>query len=96
MGPVVASTGTVAFTVVDDITVTDLDVAPLNVTDVVPARLLPAIVTTVFTGPLVGVNDVMIGAGNVDTVGSYAPMLGGSGLVAPIKSVPIPAMAIPV
>ena len=38
-----------------------LALAPLNVTDVAPVKLVPLIVTLVPTGPLVGVKLVIVG-----------------------------------
>ena len=38
-------------------------VTPLNLTEVTPVRFVPVIVTLVPTWPLVGVNDVIVGAG---------------------------------
>ena len=59
--PVVAPVGTVALTDVAETTDREVPVAPLNLTAVVPVRLVPVIVTTVPTGPLTGVNDVTVG-----------------------------------
>ena len=36
-------------------------VTPLNFTEVVPVKFVPVTVTVVPTGPLVGVNDVIVG-----------------------------------
>jgi hypothetical protein len=60
IGPVVAPVGTVAVTLVSELT---LNVAetPLNVTLVAPVKLVPVIVTEVPTGPLVGLKLVMAG-----------------------------------
>ncbi len=60
IGPVVAPAGTVA---VSCESLTKLNVAevPLNVTDVVPVKFTPLMVTRVPAPPLVGVNDVMDG-----------------------------------
>jgi hypothetical protein len=64
MGPVVAPAGTVATICV---AVFDVIVAvvPLNFTDVAPVRFVPVMVTEVPTGPVVGVNDVIVGLAQV-------------------------------
>src|SRR5438093_2848064 len=66
IGPVVAPLGTVAV-----IWVLELEVmvaaTPLKVTLVAPVRLFPLMVTEVPTGPLVGVNELIVG-GDVVTV----------------------------
>ena len=41
--------------------VVNVAVTPLNFTAVTPVRFVPVIVTLVPTGPLVGVNDVIVG-----------------------------------
>ena len=71
IGPVVAAAGTVAVILVAELTVKPA-LVPLNLTAVTPAKLLPLIVTLVPTGPLVGVNEVIVGAGAAvtDAVGS--------------------------
>jgi len=61
IGPSVAPLGTVAVIDVADSTVKDA-LVPLNVTDDAPVKFVPVIVTPVPTGPLVGVNDEMVGA----------------------------------
>ena len=58
--PVVAPDGTVAVTDVA-VLVVNVAVTPLNLTAVTPVRFVPVIVTLVPTGPLVGVNDVIVG-----------------------------------
>lgn len=58
--PVVAATGTVALMEVDDNTVNVAD-TPLNLTDVVPVKLVPVMVTSIPTSPDVGVKLVMVG-----------------------------------
>jgi hypothetical protein len=58
--PVVEPVRTVAVILVAELTVNVADV-PLNLTEVAPVRFVPVIVTLVPTGPLVGVNDVIVG-----------------------------------
>lgn len=60
MMPVVAPAGTVVAIDVAVVTPTTADV-PLNVTDVAPARPLPAMVTLVPAGPYVGVKPLIVG-----------------------------------
>src|SRR6185295_12556960 len=69
--PVVAPEGTVASMRIAETTV-KLAVVPLNRTLVVPVRFVPLIVTAVPTGPLVGLNDVIVGA---DAVTVKSPTL---------------------
>jgi hypothetical protein len=59
IGPVVAPAGTVAVIWVEELTV-KLALVPLNLTEVAPARLVPAITTLVPTGPLVGLKLVIV------------------------------------
>src|SRR5262249_25535899 len=59
--PVVAAAGTVAVIWVGESTVKPAAV-PLNVTDVAPVKFAPVTVTTVATGPLVGVKLERVGA----------------------------------
>ena len=66
IGPVVAPTGTTAVTDVAEFTVTFTADVALNTT-VAPQRFVPVIVTLVPTGPLVGVNDVIVGASDAKT-----------------------------
>ena len=66
IGPVLAPPGTLARTCVSESTAKLADF-PLNVTRVVPLRLVPLIVTVVFTRPEVGVKLVTVGAA-VDVV----------------------------
>ena len=61
-GPVVAPTGTVTVIRVPESTVNEAE-TPLNFTAVAPVKAVPAMVTTVPTGPLVGVKDEIVGAG---------------------------------
>jgi hypothetical protein len=58
--PLVAPEGTVALICVLEATLKAADV-PLKRTLVVPVKLLPVIVTDVPTGPMVGVNEVIVG-----------------------------------
>ena len=62
--PVVAPAGTVAVIWVSLFTA-KAAVVPLNFTAVAPLRLLPVMVTLVPTGPLVGANELRVGAGVV-------------------------------
>ena len=59
--PVVAPVGTVVLICVLDTTV-NVAAVPLNFTLVAPVKLVPVTVTAVPTGPLVGANDVIVGA----------------------------------
>ena len=70
--PVVAPVGTVAVICVAEFTVNDVAVVVLNFTElvvkspvIVPLKFVPVIVTDVPTGPKVGVNEVIVGAGTV-------------------------------
>jgi hypothetical protein len=67
--PVVAPEGTTAVIFVAELTVNDVALTPLNFTDVVvnpvPLKFVPLIVTVVPTGPLVGENEEIVGAGAV-------------------------------
>ena len=63
--PVVAPVGTLAVICVGELIIKPLPKAPaltpLKATAVAPVKLAPVMVTTVPTGPLVGVNDVIVG-----------------------------------
>jgi hypothetical protein len=59
--PVVAPVGTVAVTDVA-VLVVNVAVVPLNLTEVTPVRFVPVMTTLVPTLPLVGANDVIVGA----------------------------------
>lgn len=61
MGPVVAPVGTVAVMTVPAWLTVKVDCAPLNSTRLAPVKFVPLIVTLVPTGPLVGVNDEIVG-----------------------------------
>jgi len=61
MGPVVAPAGTSAWIEVSESTLPAVTGTPLKVTEVAPAKWVPVIVTTVPTGPLVGVKLVIVG-----------------------------------
>jgi len=69
--PVVAPVGTVAVICVAEFTVNDVALVVLNFTTlvvkfaplIVPLKFVPVIVTDVPTGPKVGVNEVIVGAG---------------------------------
>jgi hypothetical protein len=61
MGPLVAPGGTLATISVADLTVNVLVTVPPKKTAVAPVKFLPSILTEVPAGPLVGMNDVMLG-----------------------------------
>ncbi len=67
IGPVVAPVGTVAVIWVTEFTANGAAL-PLNFTPVTPMKFVPVIVTEVPTRPLVGVNEVMVGAPAAVTV----------------------------
>jgi len=62
MVPVVAPTGTLAWTALFESIVTAVEAVPLKDTPVVPLKFVPSIVIVVPAPPLVGENDVMVGA----------------------------------
>jgi len=66
-----------------------LALAPLNVTDVAPLKLVPLIVTLVPTGPLVGVKPVI--AGGKTTVNALLLVAVPPGVVTPIGPIIVPA-----
>ena len=59
--PVVAPPGTVVSIRVSETTVKEVATVPLKATWVAPVKFVPVMVTAVPTGPLVGVNDVIVG-----------------------------------
>src|SRR5207302_3194181 len=59
--PLVAPVGTVALICVSEFTVNVVAAVPLKLTPVAPVNPVPVSVTLVATGPLAGVNDVMLG-----------------------------------
>ena len=61
MVPVVAPAGTVAVILEYESTV-KLAETPWNLTEVAPAKAVPVMTTLVPTGPLVGLNPLMVGA----------------------------------
>jgi hypothetical protein len=61
IGPLVAPSGTFARSCVSESTVKALAAVPLKVTLVVPLNPLPVRVTSVPTGPLVGLNEAICG-----------------------------------
>jgi hypothetical protein len=61
IGPVVAPTGTRARIFVDERRTHHVAGFPLNFTDVAPLKFVPVIVTSLATGPLVGVKLVIVG-----------------------------------
>jgi hypothetical protein len=60
IGPVVAPVGTIAVMDVAELVTGETAATPLNLTDVTPTKPVPVMATLVPTGPLVGVNDVML------------------------------------
>jgi hypothetical protein len=60
--PVAAPVGTVALICVSELTVNVVAPVPLKLTPLAPVKPVPVSVTLVPAGPLVGVNDVMLGA----------------------------------
>jgi hypothetical protein len=74
--PVVAPVGTVAVICVPEFTTNDVALVVLNFTElvvkfaplIVPLKFVPVIVTDVPTGPKVGVNELIVGAGTGFTV----------------------------
>jgi hypothetical protein len=83
--PVVAAAGTVAVTWVLDATV-NVAVVPWNFTAVAPVRPVPVMVTVVPTGPLAGVNPVMVGLTTNEVVVVPVP-LGVVTLIVPVVAV---------
>lgn len=83
IGPVLALLGTVALIDVSEVTEDVAAATPLNVTEVAPVKCVPVIVTAVPTGPLVGVNDEIVGTP-------------GGGLVVTVKEVPLVPVPPPV
>src|SRR5438128_4957094 len=61
IGPVVAPLGTVAVICVSEFTAKEA-AAPLNATAVAPVKCEPLIVTPAPTGPLAGLNELIVGA----------------------------------
>ncbi len=70
--PEVAPVGTVAVIDVAEFNVKVVAETPLNLTEVVQPKFVPVIVTLVPTGPLGGVNDVIVGAAAVPTTKTEA------------------------
>jgi hypothetical protein len=88
--PVVAPVGTIAVIDVAEFTVTEVAVAVLNLTVVVPQNFVPVIVTLVPTVPAVGVNEVIVGAaGAVSTVKSAVLAVSAAG----VSTVILPVVA---
>jgi uncharacterized protein GlcG (DUF336 family) len=89
--PVFAPFGTIAVSEVLETTVNEALVPP-NVTFVVPLKFVPTIVTFVPAGPLVGVNDEMVGAGGTTgvTVNAFALVAVPPGVVTAIKPLDAP------
>ena len=91
MGPVVAPVGTVAVMCVALVTVKVVAEIPLNFTDVAPVNPVPVITTDAPIGPLVGVNDVIVGTGAAVTVKLVALVAVPSAFVTEIVPVVAPA-----
>jgi hypothetical protein len=91
IGPVVAPEGTVALIRVAFCTVKVAAETPLKRTAVAPVKFVPLIRTEVPTGPLVGLNDVIVGAPVVVTVKFVELVAVPSGLVTEIGPVVAPA-----
>jgi hypothetical protein len=83
IGPVVEPAAIVAVTCVSEFTVNDAAAVPLNVTAVTALasmNAVPVIVTEVPTGPLVGVNEVTVGAA------AFAAATPRTGTIAPARA----------
>jgi hypothetical protein len=89
--PVVAPVGTVAVIEVAEFTVNEVAVVVLNLTAVVPQKLVPVMVTVDPVGPLAGVKEVMVGAAAVATVKSAALAVSAPGVWTVIVPVAAPA-----
>ena len=72
--PVAAPVGTVTVIWVLEFTTKTLAAVPLNVTAVVPVKLVPVTTTLVPTGPLVGVNDVTVGGSSTVKLAALLPV----------------------
>jgi hypothetical protein len=90
IGPVVAPEGTVAVIRVAFCTAKVVAETPLKRTAVAPVKFVPLIWTEVPTGPLVGLNDVIVGAPVVVTVKFVELVAVPSGLVTAIGPVVAP------
>jgi hypothetical protein len=89
--PVVAPEGTVAVILVSELMVNAADVPP-NLTDVAPVKPEPLIVTDVPTGPLVGENDVIVGAAEPPVTVNFPVLVAmPSGVTTLIRPVVAPA-----
>jgi hypothetical protein len=91
IGPVVAPVGTVVTICVALFVVIDA-VVPLNFTDVAPVRFVPVMVTEVPTGPVGGVNDVMVGLAQLPPTAKLPPLWADVTLLVTV-SVPLTAAA---
>lgn len=89
--PVVAPVGTVAVILVEESTVNFAADVPLNFTPVAPVKFVPLIVTEVPTGPLVGLNEPMVGAAAPVTLKFVELVAVPSGVVTVIGPVVAPA-----
>ena len=81
MGPLAAPLGTVAVICASEFTV-NVAAVPLNVTAVAPVKLVPVMVTEVPGGPLVGLNELIVGGG------------GGGSIVKVSVAVPVPVLLV--
>src|SRR5438034_7382296 len=87
--PDTAPAGTVAVILVAELTEKVVAATPPNFTEVAPVKAVPLMVTTVPTGPLVGVNEEIVGAAAV-TVKSDALVAVPPGVVTVIFPVTAP------
>jgi hypothetical protein len=78
IGPVVAAAGTVAVTCVAESTVYTVVPTPLKLTAVAPVRFVPVMTTVVPAPPLVGVNEVTVGAGRTVKLAALVPVPAGA------------------
>ena len=93
IGPEVAPVGTVAVIDVPDTTVNEVAAVALNWTVVAPQKFVPVMVTTVPTGPPVGVNDVIVGAAAAETLKSSSRPLSNDAAPLLTTTLPVPVIA---
>jgi hypothetical protein len=75
IGPVIAPVGTLV-TIVVDVALVIEACTPLNEAVAVEPKLVPVIVTTAPTGPLVGVNPEIVGGGGIWTMSTVLSLIG--------------------
>ena len=73
--PVIAPLGTTAVICVAELTAKLVAEVFLNFTSVAPERFVPVMTTEVPTGPLIGTNDVIVGAGGVPVTSKLATLV---------------------